>query len=72
MIREIHRAVSIIHARCAAKIKQLWNIFIYQSMGSVITQTINAKIYHNITEASPEEVKDRTLCSKCRDRKKED
>ena len=30
------------------------------------------KIYHNITEASPEEVKDRTLCSKCRDRKKED
>ena len=28
------------------------------------------KIYHNITEASPEEVKDRTLCSKCRDRKK--
>lgn len=28
------------------------------------------KIYHNITEASPEEVKDRTLCSKCRDRKR--
>ena len=28
------------------------------------------KIYHNITEASPEDVKDRTLCSKCRDRKK--